>query len=163
MRQAAFSEAQIVDILAEAARGEMTAGDVCNLHGMSEQASQRWKRKHGEMATTETTWTCELEAENAWPKRLLVDSAVEVDAIWDASTEDERRAGTAAGRERLGEQRTLDHSCLQSLQQLMLLVRLRIRAVCDVEVVERTKGIRGRGRAGATAGCTRSCTAKGSS
>lgn len=33
MKQARFTESQIVGILAQAAGGDMTARDVCNIHG----------------------------------------------------------------------------------------------------------------------------------
>lgn len=83
MKQARFTEAQIVDILAQAARGDMTARDVCNLHGISEQTFYRWKRKYGDMTTSEIKHLRELEAENARLKRLLAESVLEIDAIRD--------------------------------------------------------------------------------
>ncbi|MDF1543338.1 MAG: transposase [Anaerosomatales bacterium] len=83
MKQARFTEAQIVDILGQAARGDMTARDVCNLHGISEQTFYRWKRKYGDMTTSEIKRMRELEAENARLKRLLAESALEIDAIRD--------------------------------------------------------------------------------
>ena len=61
----------------------MTARDVCNLHGISEQTFYRWKRKYGDMTTSEIKRMRELEAENARLKRLLAESALEIDAIRD--------------------------------------------------------------------------------
>lgn len=83
MKQVRFTEAQIVDILGQAARGDMTARDVCNLHGISEQTFYRWKRKYGEMTTSEVKRMRVLESENARLKRLLAESALEIDAIRD--------------------------------------------------------------------------------
>lgn len=83
MKQSRFTEAQIVDILAQAARNDMTVGDVCNVHGISEQTLYRWKRKYGDMGTSEIKHLRELEAENARLKRLLAESALELDAIKD--------------------------------------------------------------------------------
>lgn len=83
MKQARFTEKQIVDILAQAARGDMTARDVCNLHGISEQTFYRWKRKYGEMGTSEVKRLRELESENARLKRLLAERDLEIDAIRD--------------------------------------------------------------------------------
>lgn len=48
----------------------MTARDVCNTHGISEQTHYRWKRKYGDMSTSEIKHLRELEAENALLKRL---------------------------------------------------------------------------------------------
>lgn len=83
MKQARFTESQIVDILGQAARGDMTARDVCNLHGISEQTFYRWKRKYGEMGTSEVKRLRELESENARLKRLLAERDLEIDAIRD--------------------------------------------------------------------------------
>lgn len=83
MKQSRYTEAQIVDILSQAARGDMTARAVCDLHGISEQTLYRWKRKYGDMTTSEIKRMRELEAENARLKRLLAESALEIDAIRD--------------------------------------------------------------------------------
>lgn len=83
MKQARFTESQIVDILSQAARGDMTARDVCNLHGISEQTFYRWKRKYGEMGISEVRRVKELESENARLKRLLAERDLEIDAIKD--------------------------------------------------------------------------------
>ena len=81
MKQSRFTEAQIVGILGQAARGDMTARDVCNNHGISEQTFYRWKRKYGDMGTSEVKRLRELESENARLKRLLAESVLEIDAI----------------------------------------------------------------------------------
>ena len=83
MKQTRFTEAQIVDILAQAARGDMTARDVCNIHGISEKTFYRWKRKYGDMGTSEVKRLRELESENARLKRLLAERDLEIDAIKD--------------------------------------------------------------------------------
>ena len=83
MKQSRFTESQIVGILAQAAKGDMTARDVCNLHGISEMTFYRWKRKYGDMGTSEIKRLKELEGENARLKRLLAESALELDAIKD--------------------------------------------------------------------------------
>ncbi len=83
MKQARFTEKQIVDILTQAARSDMTARDVCNLNGISEQTFYRWKRKYGEMGTSEVKRLKELESENARLKRLLAERDLEIDAIRD--------------------------------------------------------------------------------
>jgi putative transposase len=83
VKQKRFTEAQIVDVLGQAARGDMTARDVCAIHGISEQTYYRWKRRYGEMDVSEVKRMRELEAENARLKRLLAESALELDAIKD--------------------------------------------------------------------------------
>lgn len=83
MKQTRFTEAQIVDILAQAARGEMTAVEVCRINGVSEQTFYRWKRRYGEMTTSEVRRLRELEAENTRLKRLLAERDLEIDTIKD--------------------------------------------------------------------------------
>ena len=83
MKHSRFTEAQIVDILGQAARSDMTARDVCNVHGISEQTLYRWKRKYGDMGTSDIKHLRELESENTRLKRLLAESVLELDAIKD--------------------------------------------------------------------------------
>jgi putative transposase len=83
VKQTRFTEAQIVDILAQAARGEMTAVEVCRINGVSEQTFYRWKRRYGEMTTSEVRRLRELEAENTRLKRLLAERDLEIDTIKD--------------------------------------------------------------------------------
>ena len=83
MKQKRFTEAQIVDVLGQAARSDMTARDVCAVHGISEQTFYRWKRRYGAMDVSEVKRMRELESENARLKRLLAESALELDAIKD--------------------------------------------------------------------------------
>ena len=83
MKQTRYTEAQIVDVLAQAAKGEMTASEVCRINGVSEQTFYRWKRRYGEMTTSEVKRLRELEAENARLKRLLAERDLEIDTIRD--------------------------------------------------------------------------------
>jgi len=78
-----YTEAQIVDILTQAANSEMTAVEVCRINGTSEQTVYRWKRRYGEMTTSEVKRLRELEAENARLKRLLAERNLELDTIRD--------------------------------------------------------------------------------
>lgn len=70
MKQARFTEAQIVDILSQAARDDVSARDVCRIHGISEQTYYRWKRRFGDMTVSEV-------------KRLLAERDLEIDVIKD--------------------------------------------------------------------------------
>ena len=69
MKQTRYTEAHIVDILAQAARGEMTAIEVCRINGISEQTFYRWKHRYRDLRVSEVRRLRELEAENARLKR----------------------------------------------------------------------------------------------
>ena len=61
----------------------MTAIEVCRINGVSEQTFYRWKRRYGEMTTSEVKRLRELEAVNARFKRLLAERDLEIDTIRD--------------------------------------------------------------------------------
>jgi putative transposase len=81
LKQSRFTEVQIVDILAQAARDDLIARDVCRLHGISEQTLYRWKKRYGDMTTSDVKRLRELEGENARLKRLLAERDLEIDTI----------------------------------------------------------------------------------
>jgi putative transposase len=81
MKQTRFTEAQIVAILQEADGNGVAIRDVCSRHGLCEQTFYRWRRRYGSMQVDEVKRLRELEAENARLKRLLAESALEIDAI----------------------------------------------------------------------------------
>lgn len=83
MKQKRFTEAQIVEILGQAAKGDMTVRDVCALHGVHEVTFYRWKKKYGDMDVSEVRRMRELEGENARLKRLLAERDLEIDTIRD--------------------------------------------------------------------------------
>ena len=83
MKQTKYTEAQIVDVLSQAAKGEMTVRDVCRINSISEQTFYRWKRRYGDLQVSEVRRLRELEAENARLKRLLAERDLEIDTIRD--------------------------------------------------------------------------------
>ena len=83
MRKRRFSEERIVAVLQEAERGEVTIGEVCKAHGVSEQSFYRWRRKYGGMAVGDVKRLRELEKENTQLKRLLAERDLEIDAMKD--------------------------------------------------------------------------------
>ncbi len=83
MKPTRYTEAQIVDVLGQAAKGEMTVRDVCRINGISEQTFYRWKCRYGDMQLSEVRRLRELEAENTRLKRLLAERDLEIDAIRD--------------------------------------------------------------------------------
>ena len=81
MRKSRFSEVQIVRILRQADAGEKNVGELCRMHGISENTFYRWRRRYGGMGLPELRRQRRLEQENARLKRLLAERDLEVDAL----------------------------------------------------------------------------------
>jgi putative transposase len=81
MKQSKFSEEQIISILREAEKGEQTITAICRAHLISENTFYKWRQKYGGMEVADARRLRELERENARLKRLLAESAIEIDAM----------------------------------------------------------------------------------
>ncbi len=86
MKQSKFTEAQIIGILQEAAKGEQTIGAVCRAHAISENTFYKWRQKYGGLEVAEARRLRELEKENARLKRLLAERMIEIDAMKEVVT-----------------------------------------------------------------------------
>jgi putative transposase len=75
-----FTEQQIVGILKESEAGAKTA-DSCRKHGVSPAAFYNWKSRFGGMEVIDVVKMRALEDENRRLKKLLADSAFEIDAL----------------------------------------------------------------------------------
>ena len=80
MKKARFTEQQIVGILKESEAGAKTA-DICRNHGVSPATFYKWKSKFGGMEVSDVAKMRTLEDENRRLKKLLADSALEIDAL----------------------------------------------------------------------------------
>jgi putative transposase len=83
VKQKRFTEAQIVDILGQAAKGDIAPCAMCAIHGVHEVTFYRWKRRYGDMGTSEVRRLRERESENSRLKRRLAERDLEIDAIKD--------------------------------------------------------------------------------
>ena len=73
MKQGQFSQEQIVSILQQAEKGDLTIQAICREHGLTETTFYRWRRIYGGMNVSEASRLKELEKENARLKRLLAE------------------------------------------------------------------------------------------
>ena len=81
MKKSLFSEEQIVRLLQQAERGEVSVAALCKQNSISQNTFYRWRRQFGGLGVQETRRLKELEHENARLKRLLAERDLEVDAM----------------------------------------------------------------------------------
>ena len=82
MKQARFTETQIVSILKEAETG-IKVKDLCRKHGISDATYYNWKSKYGGMEASDLRRMKELESESSKLKRMYADLALENRALRD--------------------------------------------------------------------------------
>ena len=71
MREARFTEEQMVAIIRETDREPMSV--VAKRQGISEQTIYTWRKRFGGFQACEVTRLKQLEAENAWLKKLVAE------------------------------------------------------------------------------------------
>lgn len=86
MKQAQFTQEQIIGILQQAERGEQSVATICREQGIAEVTFYRWRKKYGGMTVSEAARLRELERENVRLKRLLAERDLELDATKELLT-----------------------------------------------------------------------------
>ena len=82
MRKGRFSEEQMVAIIREADREQVSV--VAKRHGISEQTIYTWRKRFGGFEANDVRRLRQLEAENARLKKLLADTMLESELAKEA-------------------------------------------------------------------------------
>lgn len=80
MKTRRFSEAQVVRILQEVDGGKPVV-IAAREHGVSRATIHRWKARYGRMTLTELKRLRALEEENASPKRIVAQQAIDIELL----------------------------------------------------------------------------------
>jgi len=83
MKQARYSESQIMTVLKQAEAG-IPVAELCREHGMSSASFYKWRSKYGGMDASMMVRMKELEAENRRLKRMYAEERLKSEIIQEA-------------------------------------------------------------------------------
>ena len=84
MRKGRFSEEQMVAIIREADRDQVST--VAKRHGISEQTIYTWRKRFGGFAANDVRRLRQLEAENARLKKIVAERDLEIEVMREVAS-----------------------------------------------------------------------------
>lgn len=84
MRQSRFTEEQMVAIIREADRDQVSA--VAKRHAVSEQTIYTWRKRFGRLQANDVRRLRQLEAENARLKKLVAERDLEIEVMKEVAS-----------------------------------------------------------------------------
>ena len=84
MRKGRFSEEQMVAIIREADRDQVST--VAKRHGISEQTINTWRKRFGGFAANDVRRLRQLEAENARLKKIVAERDLEIEVMREVAS-----------------------------------------------------------------------------
>jgi len=74
-------EEEIIEILREAEKGELSVAEICRKHRIADVTFYKWRKRYGGVEKTEIRKMKELEKENTELKKALGEHVIMVNAL----------------------------------------------------------------------------------
>jgi putative transposase len=78
-----WKEEQIIEILREAQRGDLSIPDICRKYGMADVTFYKWRKRFGGIEKPEIRRMKDLEKENIELKKALGEHVIMINAMKD--------------------------------------------------------------------------------